>query len=189
MNAAQRINQTSGSVEWYTPKEIIEAARSAMGCICLDPASSVNANAIVRAERIFIESENGLSRKWLGNVWMNHPFGRTTNKAWINKLIDEYHSERVTQACCITFASTSEAWFQPLYDFPLCFVSPRVNYRLPNGKIKRGVTKGSVVAGIGVNIHRFTEYFRSFGRIMLPYGDRESNGNASNELFADGTRP
>lgn len=169
-NAATLINQTSGKVEYYTPAEIVEAARRVMGSIDLDPASSPAANARVRATRIFTAADDGLSRPWGGKVWMNHPFGRKTNRPWIDKLVGEYRSGRVSQACCITFASTSEAWFQPLLDFPICFLSPRVNYLLPNGETLEGVTKGSCVAYLGDQLDRFVAVFRPLGRVMLPAG-------------------
>lgn len=43
--AAQLINQTSGNTEYYTPIDIVDAARYVMGWIDLDPASSALANA------------------------------------------------------------------------------------------------------------------------------------------------
>lgn len=49
----QRINATSGCVDYYTPKPIIEAARKTMGSIDLDPASSFEANNVVLASRYF----------------------------------------------------------------------------------------------------------------------------------------
>lgn len=168
MNNAQLINQTSGEVEYYTPAPIVEAARLTMGRIDLDPASSLRANQTVKAGHIFTEADNGLCLSWFGNVWMNHPFGRTTNPLWINKLVSEYQEGRADQACCITFASTSEVWFKPLFAYPLCFLSPRTNYRLPNGAIMRGVTKGSVVAYMGDRVEAFVANFQSLGRIMLP---------------------
>ena len=76
MENHQHINQTSGDVEYYTPGKIVEAARLTMGGIDLDPASSAAANARVRAVRFFTEADNGLSKKWKGRVWMNHPFQR-----------------------------------------------------------------------------------------------------------------
>lgn len=166
MNAAQLINQTSGDYEYYTPIEIVEAARRVMGSIGLDPASSKIANAIVRADAYFTEADDGLSMLWHGNVWMNHPFGRESNPRWVSKLIREHEQGHVTQACCITYACTSEAWFRPLYDYPMCFLSPRTNYRLPNGKIKTGVTKGSVVAYLGTNVDAFAREFSGLGFVM-----------------------
>jgi hypothetical protein len=145
MNNAQLINQDSGDFEYYTPAEIILAARALMGGIDLDPASSEIANETIGATQIFTIADDGLSRSWHGRVWMNHPFSRTGNKLWVNKLVAEWEAGRVQQACCITYAATSEAWFRPLMAFPQCFLSPRTNYRRPDGKIARGVSKGSVV--------------------------------------------
>jgi len=56
----QRINATSGEVEYYTPVEIIEAARRVLGVIDLDPASSEAANQIVKATHIYTVKEDGL---------------------------------------------------------------------------------------------------------------------------------
>lgn len=170
MNNAQLINQTSGCVEYYTPAAIIEAARRTMGGIDLDPASSPTANRSVQAGRIFTAADDGLSQRWHGRVWMNHPFGRTVNRLWIGKLVEEFRRGHIDQACCITFASTSEAWFSPLFAFPLCFLSPRTNYLLPDGNVKRGVTKGSVVAYLGSNGQRFAQEFGRFGHLTWPTG-------------------
>lgn len=169
MNNAQLINQTTGRVEWYTPAHIIEAARYVMGGIIdLDPASCEIANRTVRARHFYTVSDDGLSKPWYQNIWLNHPFGRKTNGPWIEKLISEYESNRMENACCITFASTSEQWFQPLLQFPMCFISPRVNYLGPDGKPVKGVTKGSCVAYLGKNNIRFAMEFSKLGAVMLP---------------------
>lgn len=129
----------TGNVERYTPPHIIKAARRAMGWISLDPASNAVANATVRAHEYFTIDDDGLSKPWWGNVWLNHPYSRgerackpncrkkkcnrrgycatadvPANADWINKLIREYDSARVTQACCITWLSGSSNWFQEL---------------------------------------------------------------------------
>jgi len=158
---AQLVNQDSGNYEYYSPPEIIEAVRVVMGGIDLDPASSVKANQIVKATNFFFD--NGLVRPWLGNVWMNHPFSRVNNPLWVNKLVSEYKIGNIYQACCITYAATSEKWFQPLFEYPQCFLSPRTNYYLPDGTKKRGVTKGSVVTYMGANNDWFKECFSRFG--------------------------
>ncbi|HEX5704920.1 MAG TPA: hypothetical protein VFX97_17110 [Pyrinomonadaceae bacterium] len=192
--AHQLINQTSGEVEYYTPVEIIEAARRVLGgVIDLDPASSAKANEIVRAMRFFTEADNSLNQVWHGRIWMNHPFHagwnacddackRKTcekrghvyrdipgNADWVYKIEREYRSGRMVAACCITFASTSEQWFQPLLKHPQCFLSPRTNYRLPDGSILKGVSKGSVVTYYGNDVDRFATEFQGFGQVKVAY--------------------
>jgi len=168
MNNSVLINQTSGNCEYYTPVEIVDAARKAMGGIDLDPASSIAANAYVRAKNIYTISDNGLVMPWKGRVWMNHPFSRDGNKAWIEKLLTSWSSGDVPQACCITYAATSERWFRDLMDFPQCFLSPRTNYLLPDGTVKRGVTKGSVVTYLGDNQVKFCrEFDGKFGTVKF----------------------
>lgn len=161
------INQTSGNTEYYTPPEIVEAARRVMGRIDLDPASSLRANQIVKADKIYIAAQDGLQYQWTGNVWMNHPFGRNQNSEWVDRLIDSYLSGWVAQACCITYACTSEAWFHPLMIFPQCFLVPRTNYLLPDGSVKHGVTKGSVVTYMGNNKSKFIRAFRKLGTVKV----------------------
>ena len=50
--------KSSESVEWYTPKKYIEAARIVMGNIDLDPASSKMANEIVKAPAYFTRDDD-----------------------------------------------------------------------------------------------------------------------------------
>jgi DNA N-6-adenine-methyltransferase (Dam) len=168
VNNASLINQDSGDVEYYTPEFVVEAVRQVMGCIDLDPASCAEANKTVKAVEYYTLEADGLTKSWYGHVFMNHPFSRMGNKPWIAKLVNEYKYGNVVQACCICYASTSEGWFQPLFDYPICFLSPRTDYYDKDGKKKNGVTKGSVVAYLGRSPGKFYRVFRSLGRVMLP---------------------
>lgn len=165
----QRINQDSGDQEYYTPMKIVEAARRAMGGIDLDPFTSELANERIKATSIFTKETNGLTNPWFGRVWCNHPFGRSMNKAFIEKIGIEFTMGRMKQGCCITFAATSEQWFQPLMGHPQCFLRPRTNYYCPDGTLKRGVTKGSVVTYFGPNVEAFAREFRDSGTIKVAY--------------------
>lgn len=169
MESHQLINQTSGEAEYYTPVEIVEAARRVMGGIDLDPASSEAANQFVKATHVYTIKEDGLKQPWHGRVWMNHPFGLVQNPKWINYLEREYREVRTTEACCITYACTSERWFQPLAKRPQCYLTPRTNYRLPDGTIKKGVSKGSVVTYYGENVEAFAREYRSFGVVKVEF--------------------
>lgn len=168
MDNAQLINQDSGNTEYYTPSEIVEMAREVMGGIDLDPFSSEKANKIVKALSFFTEQIDGLlNRIWRGRIWMNHPFGRKMNKLAIEKLVNQYEMGYVEQACCITFAATSEAWFRPLLKYPQCYIHGRTNYYLPDGTKKKGVTKGSVVTYLGPHVEKFKEVFSQIGTVKI----------------------
>ncbi len=164
MNNHQLINQDSGSKEWYTPVEIIDLARKVMGKIDLDPASCAVANQTVRAAKYFTEKDDGLTKDWPGNVWLNHPFGRGLNEKWVNKAVSEFEDGHA-QVCMITFNSTSEKWFKPLLGFKQCFIHGRVNYVNAKGEKVKSVTKGSVVTYMGNRVYEFERVFSEIGTV------------------------
>jgi hypothetical protein len=70
---------TSETDSWFTPPEIIEAARSTLEEIDLDPASCSRANETVKAARFFGAGSsvgNGFTTSWAGRVFLNPPGGR-----------------------------------------------------------------------------------------------------------------
>ena len=194
MNQAQLINQTSSEVEYYTDPLILAAARAYLGEIDLDPASSWRANGAVQAKRFYGfhadgSFQDGMDCSWNGRVWLNHPFGRREmpcprnckkkhvhhsftlhgNAMWIAKLFSEIDDGNLQSGLCITYAATSEVWFQNLLACPICFLSPRTNYYLPDGTKKEGVTKGSAIACVGrdMDLEKFVQLFRPFGQIKV----------------------
>ncbi len=130
----------------------------------------------------------GTDLPWWGSVWMNHPFMAPVNPCqpgcerescakrgwhtltrlpgnadWVNKLVSEVKSGNVTEAFCLTFACTSERWFQPLLEQYQCFLFPRTNYYLPDGTLKKGVTKGSVITYFGTRPRQFAKEYAHLG--------------------------
>lgn len=139
-----------------------------MGGINLDPASSYAFNHHIRAEAFFGLQKNGqfidgLKEEWHGRIWLNHPFSAYNNQRWVTKLVEELEIGNVHAACCITYACTSERWFQPLLKRVQCFLVPRTNYLLPDGTVKQGATKGSVVTYFGDSPAKFAAVFAGLG--------------------------
>lgn len=144
----QLIHQHSGKVSWFTPWLIIEAARTLMGSIDLDPASEPRANyrmSAIVADKIYTVADDGLTREWYGNVWLNPPFARGITGQWIDKAVEEWTANRAKQITIITFGATETKWFQRLAQFPQFFIAGRVNYLSSAGAPTNGVPKGSVI--------------------------------------------
>jgi len=106
------------SDERGTPSYIIEAAREVMGTIDLDPASCATANEVVRAARYYTKEQDGLTRPWFGNVWLNPPFSNPLCRLFMEKLPEEYHAGRITQAVVIVNASSGRWFHRLLGEFP-----------------------------------------------------------------------
>jgi DNA N-6-adenine-methyltransferase (Dam) len=162
------INQDSGNTEWYTPVEIIEAARKTLGRIDLDPFSCAKANEVVKATHIFTKEDDGFSKPWFGKVWCNHPFSRENNKR-IAEQVSNQHYGNDCEIVMITFAATSESWFKPLLHHPQCYLHGRTNYYDQNGNKVKGVTKGSVITYLGKDVKAFYEAFKHLGMIKIAY--------------------
>jgi hypothetical protein len=142
------------SVEHFTPIVVVEAARSLMSRIDLDPATTLKANAErIHARHYYTKTDNGLSRKWHGNVFLNPPGGRidekgkpvehggrSSSKVWWQKLVNEYQAGRVKQAIFIGFSiellqscQIGEHSLMPM-DFPICIPSHRLAFDTYAGK-------------------------------------------------------
>jgi hypothetical protein len=143
---------SSASNEHFTPPEIVDPGRVALGgVIDLDPASCALANRIVRATRIFTEADDGLSRPWgsveaPSTVWLNAPGGKTGNDSnqarWWHRLVAEWQSGRVRSAVFVAFSveflqvaqsSAPPGGLTPLR-LPFCVPSARVDYLVESAK-------------------------------------------------------
>jgi hypothetical protein len=151
----------STTVEVFTPAKYVDAARTVLGVIDLDPASCEEANRTVKAERFFSIADDGLSREWFGRVWMNPPWGASTTGAFVTKLVEEFDAGRVTSAVLLLSAlGFTSSWFQPLWDHTLCFASKRIDFDGASPPF------GSVFAYLGPNRQRFVEAFDQFGAVV-----------------------
>src|SRR5260370_306416 len=157
------------SIEYYTPKEYIEAARAVMGSIDVDPASCELANLLVKAEMYYTKDTNGLTQPWPGNVWLNPPYGKEGNRAnqarWSQKLIEQYQAGITQQAILLVTGATETRWFQTLFDYPICFPAGRINFYTPAGDAGNA-TCASALVYVGPRIEEFALVFRQFGRIV-----------------------
>ena len=161
-NKKPHVANNSGNNEWYTPVEIIEAARDAMGSIDLDPASSDKAQEVVKAGTYYTIETNGLNKKWFGNIWMNPPYATDLIGLFIKKLGDEY--DNFEQAVVLVNNATETEWFNELISIAsaVCFPKGRVRFYTPEGKTGAPL-QGQAVVYIGSRIDKFMKAFSEIG--------------------------
>lgn len=162
------VSNNSGETEWYTPQEYINAARNAMGSIDIDPASSEIANKTVRATTYFTIQDNGLSKDWNGNVWMNPPYAQPTVTYFCDLLTAKYLSKEIKQACVLLNNATETKYIQNMLAScsAICFIEGRVKFIDKSGKAGSAPLQGQIILYFGINIDKFTDNFKEFGKIL-----------------------
>lgn len=154
------ITNNSGDNEWFTPSEYIEAARTVMGSIDLDPASNDFANRTVKASTYYTEENDGLTKTWSGNIWMNPPYSTGLVKSFVDKLI----SSNFNQAIVLVNNATETEWFRKMIDKASAFVFPsgRIRFEKEDGA-KNSPLQGQAFIYFGDNPDRFLEIFKKYG--------------------------
>jgi hypothetical protein len=157
--------QQSLSNEHYTPKQYLDAAREVFGgSIDLDPASCAEANQVVHATEFFTAEDDGLTKPWHGNVWLNPPYGRHVGD-FVAKFIEECKADHTKAGIVLVNAHCTDTdWFQPLWNGVLCFTNHRVNFY--GDDVRSGSTHGSVFVYFGPDGERFAQAFKQFGVVV-----------------------
>jgi hypothetical protein len=157
----------TGEYEWYTPPEIIDAARAVMGGIDLDPASCPHANAIVQAAQYFTQEDNGLERDWGGRVFLNPPFAHPTVKYFAEKLLA---STAVTEAVWLSNACVETGWWHALAaQGVICCPRGRVKFYTPDGRDGQGSspTLPQTIIYLGPHRDAFCRRFADIGLVLV----------------------
>lgn len=170
---SRNVLHSNQSVEWYTPPKHIEAVRTVLGVIDLDPASCALANQTVKATHYFDQQSDGLAHDWPGKVFLNPPYGKTEagrsrQQLWSKRLLQQYQAGITQAAILLVNAATGDLWFQRLWQglspgSPLCFAR-RIRFYTPQGKSKQP-THGNVFVYFGCEPTQFIEIFKNLGII------------------------
>ena len=162
------VGQNSGENEWYTPEPYIKAARQVLGGIELDPASSKEANAVVKAKAFYSIDDDGLMREWKGTVWMNPPYAQPLIAQFCNKLTDSVTGKTVTAAVVLVNNATETGWFREVAEMAtaVCFPTGRVRFWSP-GKESAAPLQGQAVLYIGPKTATFVATFSHLGIVWV----------------------
>ena len=158
------VAHNSGENEWYTPREYIDAARAVLGCIDVDPASSLKANETVQARAFFTAQTNGLLHDWHGRVWLNPPYATPLIGQFITHLVRQVKRGNVIEAIVLVNNATETQWFRDLIGVAaaVCFPTGRVRFWGPNGATGAPL-QGQAFVYIGERADVFLSKFSEYG--------------------------
>ena len=155
----------SGDDEYYTPDYIVEASRQALGGqIDLDPASCEMAQKTVRAKKYYTEEDNGLTKEWSGNVFLNPPFSML--KAFSKKLISS--GESLTRAIFIGRMDVGTEWGQAmlLNSNAFCVPKNRIPFYKEDGIPAKQNNMANIIFGFKINTFDFHSAFEPIGQVI-----------------------
>ena len=160
------VSNNSGENEWYTPPCYIESARRVMGSIDTDPASSEIANKTVRAEVYYTKDNDGLLKEWLGNVWLNPPYGQPFISQFSDAIIEKL--PEFDQIIVLVNNATDTQWLHQILDVcdAVCFVHGRIKFLDVNSNPVNAPLQGQCIIYIGERYYEFYMEFQKYGVCM-----------------------
>lgn len=117
-------NSPANGVEWLTPPGII----AALGEFDLDPCTP-EVMPWPTARRRFTRREDGLSRPWIGRIWLNPPFGREAAK-WLARMREHGDGVALVPARTDTRMFFNSVWGHAA---GICFIRGRPHFHYPDG--------------------------------------------------------
>jgi ParB family chromosome partitioning protein len=162
--------RNAGNDEWHTPSKFLEAARSVLGDIDVDPASNAIAQKAVRAAVYYTKNHTGLDKEWVGRVWLNPPYSTKLITTFVDKLLAERACGNTTAALLLVNNETEVGWFQKALAnaTAICFPNKRIRFLQPNGKPREhGPLQGQTFFYFGPDTALFAKVFGEFGAVLM----------------------
>lgn len=158
------VGRNSGENEWYTPQPYINAARTVMGSIDCDPATTTEANKRIKATKFYTKENSGLGKVWGKNVFLNPPYAQPHINHFCATFVHKYHSNEMKQGIVLINNITETDSGQLLLEAAaaVCFPSKRIKFLDIDGN-PGGPLQGQMVLYFGCRQVKFTEEFGGFG--------------------------
>ena len=163
------VSHNSGQNEWYTPANILAAARIVMGAIDCDPASSELANKTVMATTFFTAETDGLKQQWGRRCWMNPPYAQPLIAQFSSAMVEKYEGGEVEQALVLVNNATDTQWCQGLMcaASAVCFVQGRIKFIDTEGNASGAPLQGQIILYLGNDWELFRDVFLRFGIVLV----------------------
>ena len=162
------VGHNTGAMDWFTPVKYVEPARRVLGAIDLDPASTQQANEVIKATKFYTHQDNGLLHQWRGRVWMNPPYAQPLISQFCEHLVKEVQAGDVTAAVVLVNNATETAWFRGVADISraVCFPDGRVCFWHPSKETSTPL-QGQALLYIGPDLEMFRQEFTPLGTVWV----------------------
>lgn len=172
---------SSKSDEHGTPDFLAYSAREVLGGeIDLDPMSNSTAQKVIRARQFYTQEENGLTKPWIGKIWLNPAFSLADEA--VAKLLSAYEAGTCSEALLLLRAAPETKRHQSLFAYPFCELSKRVKFIAEGNKDQAPFS--TLIFYLGKNFSRFKEIFEPLGNIRLGQNQVDELENDRRDLLA-----
>ena len=169
------ITTTSPSTyEYYTPLEFVNLSKKAARVkeFDLDPASCTLANTTTKiAKHIYTRYDNGLTKDWYGNVFINPPYTTVQGHSdvWIEKALKDFHEGKISSVTMLLRDAASSSYFKTLEKhFAVCFLKERITFWTIDGPCKGVARDKHVLAYLGPHMQHFSHVLQDYGFVVNP---------------------
>jgi hypothetical protein len=146
-----------------TSRELWRPIADKIGGFDVDPASGAESEPI--ADTCYTESDDGLTKMWPGNVWLNPPF--SDKASWFRRLYKQYEHGPTERAVALANAGTDTDWFQKWFsaaDF-VVFLDGR------NWYSEQGSENFASMLGLWNPTEELREHVQTLGTVTKPIAD------------------
>ena len=153
--------------EYATPGEIWRPIARAVDGFDVDPASGAESTPI--APTRYTKEDDGLSKAWAGDVWLNPPWSTngdgSAKENWLRKARNESNREKVNRVVVVLPSDTSAHWFHEHVSRAdsICFVGPgRISFEGGD----RNPSFGLIIAVFGPVDDELADALDSLGMVV-----------------------
>ena len=100
------VHFSSAKQDWETPWPFFMQMDKRFGPFDLDVCAT---RENTKCNRFYTKEVNGLLQSWIGNCWMNPPYGKEI-LFWVKKATEEIH-KKASQVVCLLPARTDTGWW------------------------------------------------------------------------------
>jgi hypothetical protein len=162
------VGQATGAYEWYSPAPLVEAARQVLGAFDLDPASSDQANTVIKAAQYYTLHDDGLALPWHGRIWLNPPYALELITKFLAKLVACAGAGEITAAAVLVNNATETEWFQSIAPIATAIAFPKGRVQFWRDGASATPLQGQAVIYIGDQPAVFRATFAPYGFVVTP---------------------